>query len=184
MFYTHTLSWKRYGVKHLMSSIFLETGECWEIRLRFIAHISIPHTCSVHISSTDSLQDKQRCLSFNLLKQSISYSCLICQCGLKPSYGFQHLSSTYGWIKHHINEFWMKASQRGPLWLISSYIIDHRIPLRSGTHRSSKMQITGKLSNASLTEHIINKSASTADTEIPMINAAKISAIMNTVKLD
>ncbi|KAF4103695.1 hypothetical protein G5714_016578 [Onychostoma macrolepis] len=43
---------------------------------------------------THSLQDEQRCLSFNLLKQSSSYSCLICQGGLKLSYGFQHLSST------------------------------------------------------------------------------------------
>lgn len=114
------------------------------------------------------------CLSFNLLKQSSSYSCLVCQGGLKPSCGFRHLSSTSGWIKHDINEFWMKASQRGPVWLISSYIIDHRIPLRSGTRRSSKMQISGKLSNASLTEHIINKSASTGHAEIHMINAAKI----------
>lgn len=67
----------------------------------------------------------------------------------------------------------MKASQRGPAWLISNYIIDHRIPLRSGTC-SSKMQITGKLSNAPLTEHIINKSASAVDTEIRVINAERI----------
>lgn len=68
----------------------------------------------------------------------------------------------------------MKASQRVPVWLISNYIIDHRIPLRSGTWRSSKMQITGKLSNAPLIEHIINKSASTVETEIDVINAAEI----------